>query len=428
MRELNNVAALSAALEDARGSMLSLYAHLSPAQLQVPYLKTINPPLWEMAHVGWFQEYWCLRYRKDRVALASRLRDADTMLNSAIIPHLERWKLHQLTAKSVADYLRSELDDTLNTLEKSTALPLYFFQLALYHEDMHAEAMLMTLQTLGAPAPQRLRGPLPRPAPAQARGEVEFEGGELEMGSQPGPDFAFDNEMPARLVHVAPFRLASTVATNADYLMFVEAGGYQRRELWSQTGWEWRKAAAALAPGYWRKSDGVWLARRFDGWEQPAAEDPIIHVNAYEAEAYCRFIGRRLPTEAEWEFAARADHPAPADRFPWGPTLPPPGVVNLDGAFAGTVPAAALPGSDTRRGLRQMIGNAWEWTSTAFAPYPGFEPGPYQEYSEPWFHTHRVLRGGSFATRARLVHSRWRNFYTPERRDIFAGIRPAGSL
>jgi iron(II)-dependent oxidoreductase len=360
--------------------------------------------------------------------LASRMRDCDPMLNSAIIPHAERWKLAQLTSKSVSEYLESELEDTLNALEKSTALPPYFFQLALYHEDMHAEAMLMTLQTLGLPAPQALRKPIAGPTPAPTLGDIEFEGGEFEMGSQPGPDFAFDNETPARLVHVAPFALASTVVINADYLGFVEEGGYRRQELWSPAGWHWRESAAAFAPGHWRKSDGVWLARRFDGWEPLAAEDPVMQVNAYEAEAYCRFAGRRLPTEAEWEFAARADQPWKADRFPWGPALTSPGVVNLDGAYGGPVPAASLPGSDTRRGLRQMIGNVWEWTSTAFAPYPGFVPGPYQEYSEPWFHTHRVLRGGSFPTRARLVHNRWRNFYTPERRDIFAGIRPARSL
>ena len=428
MRELNDISVLAAELKDARGYMLSLYAHLAPAQLQVPYLKTVNPPLWEMAHVGWFQEYWCLRYRKDREALASRLRDGDAMLNSAIIPHAQRWKLTQLTANSVANYLEHELEDTLNALAKTTAIPPYFFQLALYHEDMHAEAMLMTLQTLSLPAPQTLRKSLSRPTAAPTLDEVAFEGGEFEMGWQPGPDFAFDNEMPGYLVHVAPFALASIVVNNADYLVFVEDGGYRRRELWSQAGWDWRESVAALAPGHWRKSDGVWVARRFDGWEALAAEDPVIQVNAYEAEAYCRFRGRRLPTEAEWEFAARADHAPQADRFPWGPALAPPGVVNLDGAYGGPVPAAALPGSDTQRGLRQMIGNVWEWTSTDFAPYPGFEPGPYREYSEPWFHTHRVLRGGSFATRARLVHSRWRNFYTPERRDIFAGIRPARSL
>lgn len=428
MRELNDIAVLAAALRDARGYMLSLYAHLAAADLQVPYLKTINPPLWEMAHVGWFQEYWCLRYRESREPLASRMRDSDAMLNSAVIPHGERWKLAQLTSKSVADYLECELEDTLNALQKTTATSPYFFELALCHEDMHAEAMLMTLQTLGLPRPQALRKALSRPAPAPTLGEVAFEGGEFEMGSQPGLDFAFDNEMPARLVRVAPFALAPTVASNADYLVFVEEGGYHRQDLWSRAGWAWRDSSAASAPQNWRKSGGVWLARRFDEWEPLAADDPVMLVNAHEAEAYCRFIDCRLPTESEWEFAARADQLPQADRFPWGAALASPGVANLDGAYAGPVPAAALPASDTARGLRQMIGNVWEWTSAAFAPYPGFEPGPYREYSEPWFHTHRVLRGGSFSTRARLVHNRWRNFYSPERRDIFAGIRPARSL
>jgi gamma-glutamyl hercynylcysteine S-oxide synthase len=152
-----------------------------------------------------------------------------------------------------------------------------------------------------------------------------------------------------------------------------------------------------------------------------------VHVNAHEAEAFCRFLGKRLPTEAEWEFAARALLPEGGDRFPWGDTPAASGYVNLGGVYGRPVPATALPASDSRRGVRQMLGNVWEWTASPFAPYPGFAPDPYREYSQPWFHDHRVLRGGCFATRARLVHSRWRNFYTPERGDIFAGFRTAAA-
>jgi len=151
-------------------------------------------------------------------------------------------------------------------------------------------------------------------------------------------------------------------------------------------------------------------------------------VSAYEAEAYAAFAGARLPTESEWEFAARHAWGSDEDRYPWGESTLPPGEANLDLHHGWTVPVAALPGTDSRTGLRQMLGNVWEWTSTPFGPYPGFEPGPYREYSQPWFGDHRVLRGGSFATRSRLVHSRWRNFYTPERTDVFAGIRLARSL
>ena len=428
MRELNDPALLRAALIDARRRMLALYGHLAPAQLQVPYLKIVNPPLWEMAHVGWFQEYWCLRQRGSGGPLRSRLPDSDPMLNSAIIPHAERWKLPWLARASVSDYLHREFDDTLQALERSTPESRYFFALSLYHEDMHSEAMLMTLQTLALPAPAPPQVPVPRPAPAAAAGDVAFEGGEFEMGSRQGPDFVFDNELPAHPVRVEPFALAAVAVTNAEYLAFVEADGYAREELWSPQGWRWRGETGAIAPCYWRRDAGRWLARRFERWEPLCAEDPVMHVNAHEAEAYCRFAGRRLPSEAEWEFAARADLDPAADRFPWGAGALAQGSVSLDAAHAAPVPAAALPDCDSRRGVRQMIGNVWEWTATPFAPYPGFAPGPYREYSEPWFHSHRVLRGGCFATRARLVHNRWRNFYSPERNDVFAGFRTAVSL
>jgi iron(II)-dependent oxidoreductase len=154
----------------------------------------------------------------------------------------------------------------------------------------------------------------------------------------------------------------------------------------------------------------------------------MVHVNAYEAEAYAAYAGARLPCEAEWEFAARAGLAAGADRYPWGANQQPLHAINLDDRYGRPVAAAALSQSDSPLGLRQLLGNVWEWTASAFLPYPGFTPGPYREYSEPWFGDHRVLRGGSFATRSRLVHNRWRNFYTPDRNDVFAGIRLAAGV
>ena len=427
MRELNDTRTLSAALQDARDYTLALYAHLTPAQMQLPYLRSVNPPWWEMAHVGWFQEFWCLRYQPDREPLPTRWPDCDAMLNSAIIPHPERWHLPQLTPETVQAFLRSGFEDTLEALEHSNEERRYFFQLALFHEDMHAEAMLMTLQTLGYPAPARLcpvRNHLVQPLSTPAF-EVHLAGGPFDMGSLPGADFVFDNEKWAHAVDLAPFALSSRTVTVEEYLAFVEAGGYARREWWSDAGWSWRISTDANAPRYWTKDGGKWLARHFNHWRPLEPALPMMHVNAHEAQAYCRFVGRRLPSEAEWEFAARAGLAPGADRFPWGGETGVPGAANLDATYGGPVPASALAATDTRHGLRQMLGNVWEWTSTPFDAYPGFAPDPYREYSQPWFGDHRVLRGGCFATRSRLVHNRWRNFYTPERNDIFAGFRTA---
>jgi iron(II)-dependent oxidoreductase len=429
VRELYDVGALRAALIDARNYTLALYAHLSPGQMRFPYLRIVNPPLWELAHIGWFQEHWCLRWRDGAPMPPARLADADPILNSALIPHAARWELPQLTREAVHAYLAREFQDTLEALDGTAPERLYFFLLALFHEDMHGEALLMTLQTLAYPQPELRRPVLPRPAAAKARGaDIEFAGGRMRIGATPGEDFVFDNEKWAHEVALEPFALSATQVSNAEFAAFVEAGGYEDERLWSQAGWAWRMEHDAHRPRYWAREDGAWFTRRFDRWEALAAEEPVMHVNAYEAEAYCSFLGRRLPTEAEWEYAARSGLAPGADRYPWGDAPPADGNVNLGGRFGGPVPVSGLPDVDTATGLRQMLGNVWEWTATAFAPYPGFAPDPYSEYSQPWFHDHRVLRGGGFATRPRLVHNRWRNFYRPERNDIFAGLRTARTL
>jgi iron(II)-dependent oxidoreductase len=431
MRELREIPALRTALEDARDYTLQLYAHLTAQQRAFPCLRTVNPPAWELAHVGWFQEFWCLRFRERDEPLPARLPDADALLNSAIIAHAGRWQLPQLTWDYVHDYLAREFQDTLAALERSAADQRYFYQLALFHEDMHGEALLMSLQTLGLPEPKwrnRPALPLPQPAEALARREVEFEGGELDMGSPAGTDFAFDNEQPIQRVEVTPFALASVPVSNAEYLQFVEAGGYTHPRFWSAEGWQWRRDAGIETPRDWRKEGTRWLGRRFDRWEPLALDEPVIHVSAFEAEAYCSFAGVRLPTESEWEYAARHGLAPGEDHYPWGRASPAIESVNLNGVYRRPVPVSALAAADTPRRIRQMIGNVWEWTASPFTGYAGFEPGHYREYSQPWFGNHRVLRGGCFATRARLVHTRFRNFYLPERNDVFAGFRTARTL
>jgi iron(II)-dependent oxidoreductase len=303
----------------------------------------------------------------------------------------------------------------------------YFVRLATYHEDMHAEAFRYTCQTLGYEDALSDAGANAAAAPESARGDVEVPGGTFELGAARDATFAFDNEKWAHEIVVQPFRMSRTAVTNGEFLAFVEDGGYARREWWSEDGWRWIRAHERGAPAYWTKRDGTWLQRRFDRLETLRDDEPVVHVNWHEAQAYCAFAKRRLPSEAEWEFAAAHD-PASGDKrlLPWGSAALTPRRANLEGS--GLVPVTACAEGDSAAGCRQMIGNTWEWTSSAFEPYAGFEIDPYKEYSEPWFRTHKVLRGGSFGTSRRLVRNTFRNFYLPQRADIFAGFRTCAAV
>jgi len=288
---------------------------------------------------------------------------------------------------------------------------------------MHNEAFDYTCQTLGYSGLQReLKspgefGPL--------SGDAGITGGRFMLGAEAGDGFVFDNEKWAHGVDVKSFRMARAAVTNAEFAAFVDDAGYQRRDWWSEAGWSWRMQVNATKPLYWVKQDTHWHMRRYDYVVPLEPNAAIIHVNWYEAEAYCSWAKRRLPTEAEWEFAAAT---APGNlsrkrRYPWGDAPPTASHANLFGVASHTVSVAAFPEGESAWGVRQMFGNVWEWTADWFQPYPGFVRDPYKEYSEPWFGNHKVLRGGCYATRASLLRNTWRNFYTPDRRDVLAGFR-----
>jgi iron(II)-dependent oxidoreductase len=305
-----------------------------------PQLAIVNPPRWEVGHVGWFQEYWCLRGASEE--RASILPNADRLYNSATVPHATRWDLPLPSFSDTMEYRDEVLE---RVLRKDHADP-YFLELALRHELMHAEAFHYTRQTLGYPAPEVDE----RSARLTGEGDMECAGGVFRLGAARDDGFAFDNEKWSHPVLLAPFRISRRPVTYGEYRKFKE-------------------------PLYCK--DG--MVRRFDRWIPIPDDEPVRHVSWHDASAYCESVGRRLPTEAEWEFAALA-------------------------------------------GL-ENVGHVWEWTSSTFLPYPGFLRDPYKEYSEPWFGTHKVLRGSSFASPPGFAHARFRNFYTPDRADMFVGFR-----
>jgi len=393
---VDDPATLERDLLASRARATRVTADLDGARLLGPKLAIVNPPLWEIGHVGWFQEHWCLRLQPSGALADSILPGADALYDSATVAHDTRWDLPLPDLAATRAYLANVLERVRERLarEPDNASLQYFVRLATFHEDMHAEAFHYTRQTLGYPDPFGAAAPKAAAAP---RGDAEHPGGRFRLGAEPNGGFVFDNEKWAHEVEIAPFRMSRAPVTNAEFLAYVEEGGQ--------------------APRYWKRVDGAWLQRRFDRWLRLAPDEPVLHVDWNEAQAWCRWARRRLPTEAEWEYAASGTK----RRYPWGDDGPQPPRANLDAA--GVVPVGACAAGDSPAGARQLIGNVWEWTASPFTPYPGFVVDPYKEYSEPWFGTHKVLRGGSFATPARLIRNTWRNFYTPGRGDVFAGFR-----
>jgi len=418
---------------EARSRTFDLVLDLSEEQLLGPRLAIVNPPLWEVGHVAWFQERWVLRHWRK---MPPSLDRGDALYDSAKVDHDARWDLPLPNRRATFDYLERVLDRVTASLDEREPGPqgTYFVLLALFHEYMHSEALTYTRQTHGypmaplgdlAPSDHGARGTEP------AGGDARIPGGKFQLGATRDLPFVFDNEKWAHGVEARPFSIARTPVTHEEFALFVEDEGYQRQEPWTEQGWIWRSRTGAHHPAYWKRDiGGGWQRRHFDEWVPLEGRLPVTHVNWYEAEAFCRWAGRRLPTETEWEIAASAE-PTPdatrlADRkrrFPWGDEPPSLKRANLDWRARGPVSVDALPAGDSAFGCRQMMGNVWEWTSSDFTPYPGFVPDPYEEYSQPWFGDHKVLRGGCWTTRSLLIRNTWRNFYQPHRRDVFAGFR-----
>jgi iron(II)-dependent oxidoreductase len=438
-------AQLIEALRETRARTLELVDDLNEEQLVGPRLQIVNPLRWEIGHVAWFQEFWVLRHLGSQPPI---LKQGDELYDSARVAHDTRWDLPLLERDETLAYMARVLEHVIeqagNANHKLTDAEgydqEYFLNLVLLHEQMHDEAITYTRQTLSYPAPEiavvnKLRLADQETPPSQTAdwltGDAEIPGGKFTLGSASEPSFVFDNEQLAHEVEHGPFAISKTAVSNAEFKHFVEGGGYRRSELWTADGWQWRTAVRAEHPVYWqREENGHWLRRNFDEWIALDERLAVIHVNWYEANAYCRWANRRLPTEAEWEMAASAEPSVKGlglaerkRRYPWGDDSPTLEHANLNWRALGCLPVDALPAGDSAFGCRQMIGNVWEWTASDFQPYPGFVAGPYKEYSEPWFGNHKVLRGGCWVTRSRLIHNCYRNFYPPDRRDVWAGFR-----
>lgn len=416
-------------LLDARRQELEALSGLTDAQLLASPMKEIEPPIWELGHVGWFQESWILRHLDQSPPLSAF---ADALYDSTVIRNKVRWELSYPPRQTLLDYIEAVLQRTVARLagRELTAKERYFYRLVIDHEDWHFETSMYIRHTLGYPYPP-ISAARQQPPVVEEQFElhdVAVPGGTFLLGASRDTPFVLDCEQWAHPVEVAPFRMAATPVTTAQYQAFVEDGGYQDRGYWSEEGWEWRERTQTHHPIYWqRAAERGWQQRRYDYVTPLVPYHPMMHVNFYEASAYCAWAGRRLPTEAEWEFAASASPAGTTAKrlYPWGDDFPTEAHVNMGATLSGPIDVRALPASDSAFGCRQMLGNVWEWTTDHLNPYPGFEIGPYQEYSAPSFGdpAKRVLRGGSWVTPPRVIRNTWRNFYDAHRNNLFVGFR-----
>jgi iron(II)-dependent oxidoreductase len=384
-------AALAQALVASRADTLHTFAAFERALpgLGVPLHAERNPPLWELGHIGWFQAYWIARNPEralgeradpDAPRLASARAGADGLYDSSRVPHDSRWQLPLPDAAATRDDLARQLEGSLALLGRAEATDaaLYFFRLALLHEDMHHEAALYMARGLGLPLDDaRWRAQaLPEPGAPLAFGACRW-----RLGSVAGAGFAFDNELPGCEVELPAFSIDRQAVRWAEFLPFVEAGGYATPRWWTDAGARWLAAHATTAPRYLRRAGSGWQQWCEGRWRTLDQHEAASHLTLHEAQAWCRWAGRRLPTEAEWERAACSAPQA----MRWG--------------------------------------DVWEWTASAFVPFEGFVPHPYRDYSAPWFDGRPVLRGASHCTQPRMRHPRYRNFFPAARNDVPAGFR-----
>ncbi|GAA4610461.1 ergothioneine biosynthesis protein EgtB [Actinoallomurus liliacearum] len=387
----------------------------------------MSPLVWDLAHIGNYEELWLLRAAAGQDAMRPEI---DDLYNAFEHPRAERPKLPLLTpaeSRAYIDTVRSKVLDSLEKVPLTGPLAAggFVYNMVIQHEHQHDETMLAThqLRTNGPTLLGRSPEDPPAGAPALAGHEALVDAGPFVMGTSDDP-WAYDNERGAHTVDLPAFFIDVTPVSNAAYLAFMEDGGYDDPRWWQPAGWDWRTGSGKRAPAFWRREDGRWLRRRFGRTEPVPLDEPVQHVCWYEADAYARWAGKRLPTEAEWEKAASWDPGTGRKRrLPWGDTGQ---HANLGQRMMRPAPVGSHPEGASAYGVRQLLGDVWEWTSSGFHGYPGFRAFPYKEYSEVFFGgDYKVLRGGSWATHPLACRTTFRNWDHPIRRQIFAGFRCA---
>ena len=419
---------LAAELERSRARSAALTDAVDDGELIRQHSPIMSPLVWDLAHIGNQEELWLVRDVGGHDPVRA---DIDHLYDAFKHPRSDRPALPLLDPTESRQYLGQVRRKVLDILEHT---PLegrrlveqgFAFGMIVQHEQQHDETMLAThqLRTVAT----ALHAPAPRPGRVTGLpAEVLIPVGEFTMGTCTEP-WALDNERPAHQARTGTFWLDTTPVTNGDYLQFITDGGYQDPQWWSERGWAHRCAEGLVAPQFWQHDGDSWWRTRFGVTEPVPPEEPVVHVCFFEAQAYAAWAGKRLPTETEWEKAARFDPgTGRSRRYPWGDEDPTAVHANLGQRHLQPAPAGSYPAGASALGVHQLIGDVWEWTSSGFTGYPGFAPFPYREYSEVFLGgDYRMLRGGSFGTDPAACRGTFRNWDHPIRRQIFAGFRCA---
>ena len=421
-------AALEAFLSDARARTLRLIEPLGDDDLRRQHNSLMSPILWDLGHIAHFEALWLTRNLDGPIEFV----EMPGLFNPFEHPRSTRGELPLPGRAEVlalmADIRREVLARLQSADPQADPRVAAFVQLVVQHEMQHNETILQSLQLKEV---EPYRAPhgwlLPAATTSIAPGAMaRFAGGPVSIGTD-DTAAAYDNERPRHIVELSPFRIDVAPVTNGAFAEFIEAGGYDQPVWWSEAGWAWRSEGSIEAPLYWERRGHEWWHRVMDCRMPVAGDHPVCHVSHYEAEAFARWAGKRLPTEFEWEAAATWDPQTGKSRlYPWGDQPPARALANVDQLGFGTAPVGAYRGNWSPLGCYGMIGDVWEWTSSNFRGYPGFQSYPYREYSEVFFGSeYKVLRGGSWATRPGAIRGTFRNWDYPIRRQIFSGFRCA---
>ena len=419
------------ALETSRRRLLDLLRPLPPELLLRQHSELMSPAVWDVAHVANYEEQWLVRALGEPGLFGPEI---DRLYDAFRNPRRTRGKLPLLGVDEAFAYAARVRTRALRRLEAVSDEGLartgalldggFVYGMVAQHEQQHVETLLATLQLVTSTVLEPLPSQLPAPLRSVLPAEVHVPGGPFQMGTAEA--WAYDNERPRHEVNVPSFFLDRYPVTNGQFLAFMEDGGYANRAHWSEAGWTFREAEHLEHPLFWRRAAGGWERRRFGIWEALPPDEPVCHVCWYEADAYARWAGRRLPTEAEWEKAAAATPAGTVRRYPWGDGRPDRTRANLWPQGGHPARVGAFPAGASAFGVEQMIGDVWEWTASDFQPYSGFRAFPYPEYSAVFFGgDYKVLRGGSWAVAPEAIRNTFRNWDYPIRRQIFAGFRCA---